>query len=106
MAEIPPKWVLEKYAKLWVKFKATPFSLADANDLMADLTNPSVFYTQLRTTGWLKQEVDPEDGRKRINTLQDPKQMIEEIGQSNKRAQDIQAKNIQTKPRGRAPPTK
>ena len=80
MAQIPPKWVMEKYAKLWTQFRDTPFTAADAKDIMSDIANPSVFYTKLRTTGWLTQEVDPQDGRKRINKLKDPREMIEEIG--------------------------
>ena len=52
MPEMPPKWVMEKYAKLWVKFKDKPFNSVQAKKIMGDLKNPSIFYSELKKHGW------------------------------------------------------
>ncbi len=84
MPEMPPKWVMEKYAKLWVKFKDKPFNSVQAKKIMGDLKNPSIFYSELKKHGWLTIQLDPKDSRKSIYTLKNPQKTIEEIGQNTK----------------------
>jgi hypothetical protein len=85
MAEIPPKWVLKKYARLWVKFHNKSFTKEDAEEIMNGTANPSNFYSELKNHGWLRIDADQKDARRNIYTLQDPKTTIEEIGKQNGR---------------------
>ena len=81
MVEIPAKWVLEGYTKLWAKFKNKPFKSTEAKKIINNVQNPSNLYSHLKNSGWLKIERDPKDSRKSIYTLKNPQETIEEIGQ-------------------------
>ena len=78
MAELPPKWVMENYAKLWTKFKENPFSNTEAKKIVGNFTNPSIIYSKLKTTGWLRITLDPKDSRKSVYSLKNPHQAIDE----------------------------
>jgi len=82
MAEIPAKWVLEGYTKLWAKFKDKSFTTADAKKIINHIQNPSNLYSNLKKCGWLTINRDSKDSRKSIFILKDPKEMIEEIGKN------------------------
>jgi len=80
MAEHIPKWLMEKYAKLWQKKKDNPFTLNDYLKILKDEKKIAlVVLSRLRKHGWMKVEFDPKDTRRRIYTLIDPKKVIEKI---------------------------
>lgn len=71
------KWIMQRYAKLWSKFKEKPFSYEDIEELLKeDNRLISVFLSELRKAGWLEVELDPEDSRKRVYKLKNPQETI------------------------------
>ena len=78
MSDLPPNWAFEMYAKLWLKFKNNKFSNDQAHKIIKD-DNLNQGLSRLKKDGWLKISLDPQDARKSIYFLKDPKETIEEI---------------------------
>jgi len=82
MSEVPPRWAFIIYAKLWVSFKDKTFSRKDVNGIIGDSSsNVSQVFSILKKGGWLAITLDPQDGRKSLYKLKNPKEVIEEIGE-------------------------
>lgn len=78
MSELPPNWAFEMYSKLWMKFKNNKFSNDEAHKIIKD-DNLNQGLSRLKKDGWLKISLDPEDARKSIYILKEPKETIDEI---------------------------
>lgn len=78
MSELPPDWAFEIYSKLWVNFEENDFTNKDASKLIKDKTlNQGLSF--LKKTGWLGIRLNPNDARKSIYKLKNPKDTIMEI---------------------------
>jgi hypothetical protein len=77
-----PKWAMERYAKLWNKFKDKEFEYEDVVKTLKEKNEKiiSVFLSYLKKYGWLTIKLHPEDSRKRIYQLKNPEKAIHEIG--------------------------
>ena len=87
MVEHIPKWVMQRYSKLWSKFGEKLFSYDAIEELLGeDNRLISVFLSELKKAGWVSIQLDPKDARKRIYKLINPKKAIEEeIKELNKK---------------------
>jgi DNA-binding HxlR family transcriptional regulator len=85
-----PKWLENRYAVLWGKFKSIPFSFEEAEKLLRekDPKTLSVVLSDLRNLGWLSVKLDPKTARKRLYQLKPPETALDEIA----------AEHLKTKP--------
>lgn len=76
-----PKWVMERYAKLWKRYDKKTVTYDDIEKVltMDDTRMISVFLNELKTAGWINVELDPKDARKRQYTLKNPEIIVQEI---------------------------
>lgn len=79
-----PKWVERRYSLLWNAFKDSFFNLEGAAKVLEEKNKDSpeqipVYLSELRKAGWLTDELDPQDARKRIYRLKKKEKDIEEI---------------------------
>lgn len=83
-----PRWAMERYAKLWNKFKDKEFEYDDTVKVLKERNEKiiSVFLSYLKKYGWLIIKLHPEDSRKRIYQLKDPKEAIKEMVNKKSRA--------------------
>ena len=80
MIEPLPKWLMQRYSLLWVKFKDKEFSHEQATKTLPDGERMvSVILSEMRKAGWLEMKLDPNDARKRLYRLKDPENMIRKI---------------------------
>ena len=81
MVNATPKWVWNRYALLWKKFKDKQFTYEEAEKVLKfdDKSAISVTFMELRKSGWLSVVLSQEDARKRIYTLSNPTKIIEEV---------------------------
>ncbi|NQU79013.1 hypothetical protein HQ545_04555 [Candidatus Woesearchaeota archaeon] len=77
-----PKWVMQKYAKIWQELRDSSFDHQKATEILDD--NVSVILSHLRKNSWLEINLNPEDSRKRIYRLKKPEQIINEMKQDGK----------------------
>ena len=78
MPEHLPGWIMSRYAKLWLKFKEKEFSKSDAEKILPKDTSIAVVLSDLKNAGWLEMKMDPNDARKTLYTLKEPKEAISE----------------------------
>jgi len=71
-----PRWAMQRYAKLWDRFKSKEFEYEEASDVLKekDPNLVSVVLSYLRKYGWLTIKLHPVDTRKRIYQLKSPEQ--------------------------------
>ena len=76
-----PKWAMQRYAKLWNKFRAKEFTYVEASDILKekDPNLVSVIFSYLRKYGWLTIKLHPVDTRKRIYKLKNPEKAVQEM---------------------------
>ena len=77
------KWLDKRYEFLWQRFEESPFTFDDAvkvlEDKMQDRSaHVNVILSELRKSGLLDVQFDPEDARKRVYTLRNKTEMISE----------------------------
>lgn len=74
-----PKWVWKRYAKLWQKFKETPFTFEQAQKELKHLDRNliSVMFNELKTAGWIAVNLGEGDSRKRVYNLLNPITIVE-----------------------------
>ncbi len=81
-----PEWIMKRYAKLWNKFKEKDFTKEEAVKVLPKDTSLAVLLSELRKSGWLEMKMHPEDARKTIYKLKNPKDaIIEEINEMVKK---------------------
>ncbi len=76
-----PKWVWKRYALLWKKFKDKPFTFEQAQKELKHIDRNviSVMFNELKNDGWISVNLSKEDTRKRVYTLVNPIQVVENI---------------------------
>ena len=81
MTEPLPKWVMQRYAKLWKAFKNKEFEHEQAVKVLKekDENMVSVILSQLRRRGWLEIKLHPSDTRKRVYKLIPLEKVISEM---------------------------
>ncbi len=80
MVEPLPKWLMQRYSLLWVKFKDKEFNHEQATQTLPDDERMvSVILSEMRKVGWLEMRLDPEDARKRLYKLKSPEEVVKEI---------------------------
>jgi hypothetical protein len=81
MSEALPKWVMERYAKLWDKFGSKSFSHEQASEFPKEAkpTTLSLVIQELKNAGWVTVTFNPKDKRIRMYKLKDPNQAIKEM---------------------------
>ena len=80
MVEPLPKWLMQRYSLLWVKFKDKEFNHEQATQTFPDDERMvSVILSEMRKVGWLEMRLDPEDARKRLYKLKSPEEVVKEI---------------------------
>ena len=81
MTEPLPKWVMQRYAKLWKAFKSKEFEHEQTVKVLKekDENIVSVILSQLRRHGWLEIKLHPSDTRKRVYKLKSPDEVVREL---------------------------
>lgn len=81
MAQPIPRWLMERYAMLFRKYKDKEFTFQEAKETIdeEDKVYMSMVLSELRKAGWLKIKINQEDARKRIYNLILPEKVIETI---------------------------
>lgn len=76
-----PKWVMQRYAKLWEKFKDREVSYEGIQEtLKGDSRNIiSVFLNELKNAGWIEIRLHEVDMRKRVYALKQPELIVRGI---------------------------
>jgi DNA-binding MarR family transcriptional regulator len=83
MANTIPKWVQERYAKLWNKYQENGVTYEDIQDTlkMDDRNVISVFLNELKKAGWIDVQLSEKDSRQRVYILRTPNEVMAEIRQ-------------------------
>jgi hypothetical protein len=85
MIEPLPKWLMQRYSLLWVKFKDKEFNHEQATQTLPDDERMvSVILSEMRKAGWLEMRLDPSDARKRLYKLKAPDEVVKEIAKGEK----------------------
>lgn len=81
MAQPIPRWLMEKYATLFRKFKGKEFTFQQAMETIneKDKIYVSLVLSELRKAGWLEIKINPQDARRRIYTLFEPEEVVKKI---------------------------
>jgi len=86
MTQHLPEWIMQRYAKLWSKFKDKEFTREQAEKVLSKDNAVAVFLSDLRKAGWVEIKMDEKDLRKSIYKLKNPeKAILEEIKELNKK---------------------
>jgi hypothetical protein len=78
-----PKWVMQKYAQLWKKFRDSSFYHTDTAEILPE--NASVIINHLKRNRWIEISLDATDGRKRVYRLKSPEEAIMEMANEGER---------------------
>ena len=84
MTQPLPKWVIQRYSRLWVSFGINEFQHKDALCTLNNDKMTSVILSNLKKAGWLDVRLAYDDGRKRVYRLKNPETAIRELAE-NKR---------------------
>lgn len=81
MVEPLPKWEMKKYACLWKAFRKNEFTNEQALKILKekDFHILSVFFYDLKKTGWIEIKRNKKDKRKKIYKLKEPNQAVKEM---------------------------
>lgn len=80
MANLLPKWLMQRYSILWIKTKGRGFDYNTAKKILNDSDEVlSVVLSNIKRLGWLEVKQNPKDSRKKIYHLKPPKKAIDEI---------------------------
>lgn len=76
-----PKWLTQRYSLLWKAFNKRDFNYDEASKLLKEKNEAlvSIVISELKKHGWLTVKLHPEDSRKRIYTLKNPEEAINDI---------------------------
>ncbi len=74
-----PEWVMQRYAKLWSKFREKEFSFEEAKEFLKEKTAMSVLLSELKEAGWIEVKLDQKDSRKRLYNLVNPEKGMKSL---------------------------
>lgn len=83
-----PKWVMERYSRLWNKFENKEMFYEDIQKTLSiDQKNViSVFLNELKNAGWIEIKLSEKDLRKRTYQLKSPNVVISQLDYGIKRS--------------------
>lgn len=84
MTQPLPKWVMQRYSRLWASFGSNEFQHKDAFSALKYDEMTSVVLSNLKRAGWLEVKLAHNDGRKRIYCLKNPEAAVKEISENGK----------------------
>ncbi len=82
MKTVPvPKWIMERYALLWSKFKDKEFTYLEVSEMFNKDSNNlrRALVSQLRINGWLEVKLSSSDSRKRVFKLKSPEEAVKDM---------------------------
>lgn len=80
MVEPLPKWLMQHYSLLWVKFKNKEFNHEQATKTLPDDERMvSAILSKIRKDGWLEIRLNPNDARKGLYELKTLEDVVKEI---------------------------
>ncbi len=79
MSKPLPRWIMQRYSRLWNKLNAKEFSYNDALSALNKDGMTSIALSELRRKGWMEIKLNPGDARKRIYKLKSPEQAVKEM---------------------------
>ena len=82
MTQPLPRWVMQRYSKLWSEFDVREFEHSDAARVLSSDNMLSIVLSALRKSGWMEVELSSEDLRKRKYRLKRPEQAVLEISRN------------------------
>lgn len=96
MTQPLPKWIMNRYSKLWSKFKNSEFNHKEAYDALGNDNIISVVLSELKKAGWLDVRLTRSDSRKRAYKLKCPEKAVMEISRNHfkSRIYDKNSKHI------------
>jgi hypothetical protein len=74
-----PRWVMQRYSKLWAEFGMREFEHSDASKVLQGDNMVSIVLSALRKSGWMEVKLNSEDLRKRKYQLKNPEKAVLEI---------------------------
>jgi len=79
-----PTWVEKRYSLLWDSFSDSEFNIEQAAKILEEKNKDKreeipVYLSEIRKAGWLTDEPDPSDARKRLYRLKSKEKIIGEI---------------------------
>ena len=77
-----PRWVMQRYSKLWSEFGVTEFEHTDASKVLQGDNMVSIVLSALRKSGWIEVKLNSEDLRKRRYQLKNPEKAVIEISEN------------------------
>jgi len=85
MVEPLPKWLMQRYSLLWVKFRDKKFNHEQTTKTLPDDERMvSVILSEMRKAGWLEMRLDSIDVRKRLYKLKAPDGVVRKIAKGEK----------------------
>lgn len=78
-----PRWVMQRYSKLWSEFGSEEFGHSDASKVLRGDNMVSIVLSALRKSGWMEVKMSSEDLRKRRYQLKNPEKVVLEISQND-----------------------
>lgn len=81
MTQPLPKWLMQRYAKLWSHFKEKEFDYKQAKKVLGEKNEKLllVIISDLKKNGWLAASQNSEDKRKSVYALNPIEKAISEI---------------------------
>jgi hypothetical protein len=81
MANTIPKWVQERFSKLWKKFGENEMTYEQIETALRpdEKSTISVFLNELKKANWIEIKLNQEDMRKRVYVIREPNKIISEI---------------------------
>lgn len=86
-----PKWVMQRYSKLWQKCHEKEFEHGQAVQTLGQ-KHASIILSYMKKNGWLAVTLHPDDSRKRLYTLKSPEKAVEEMAVIDEKQNTIKRK--------------
>lgn len=82
MTQPLPRWVMQRYSKLWSEFEGGQFEHSQAREILKGDNMVSIVLSTLRKSGWMDAGLNAKDLRRRTYRLKNPEKAIREISRS------------------------
>lgn len=81
MAKSIPRWVQERFSKLWREHNSREitYEMIEKTLSLDDKNTISVFLNELKKAGWIEVNLSKEDSRKRVYLIKQPNEIMQEI---------------------------
>jgi len=82
MTRAIPKWVQDRFSKLYKKYKNQAITFEMIRKVLSPMDDDNtirVFLNELRSANWIDVQLSPESSRERVYMLKEPNEIIMEI---------------------------